>query len=148
MSGIASVIEKLLLAAVVNEKVWTPRRNRADWALAALFALLAGAGTVFLLLALDRYLGGVYPPYIAALLCTAALFIAAFITAAVLAARRTSARKRNVINDTRGALAENIHTMLDAVYVELENPVRENPKTSVLLATLAGFFLANHHMRS
>ena len=147
MSGIASIVEKLVLAAVVSEKAWMPRTSRADWALAALSVLLAAGGTGFLVVALDRYLGGVYPPYVAALFCTASLFIAALTAAAVLAARRNRAGKARLIGDSRGALAANINTMIESACGELEHPVRENPKTAMLVATLAGFFLANHHQR-
>jgi hypothetical protein len=147
MSGIATIVEKLVLAAVVSEKAWMPRTSRADWALAALSVVLAAGGSLFLVLALDRYLGGVYPPYVAALYCTAALFIAALTAAAILAARRNRAAKTRLMGDNRSALAANINTMIASACGELEHPVRENPKTAMLVATLAGFFLANHHLR-
>ena len=147
MSGVASIVEKLVLAAVVGEKAWMPRTSRADWALAALSVLFAAGGTGFLVLALDRYLSGVYPPYVAALFCTAALFIAALTAAAILANRRNRVGKARLIGDSHSAIATNINTMIEYACGELEHPVRENPKTAVLVATLAGFFLANHHLR-
>ena len=148
MSGIAAIVEKLLLAAVVTEKAWMPRRSKADWALAAFSVLLAGGGVSYLVLALDRYLGGVYPPYVAAVSRAACLFAAALTVAFILAVRRHRHPVRTaLVGDTRGALATNVHAMIESACGGLESPVKEHPKMAVLLATLAGVFLAERHLK-
>jgi len=49
MSGMAFVIEQLLLAAVTGGKAIMSRRNRTDWIVTALSVLLAGSGIFFLI---------------------------------------------------------------------------------------------------
>lgn len=148
MSGLALIVEKLLLAAAVSEKGWMPRTSKTDWALAGLSVLLMAGGTGFLVLALDRYLVGIYPPYIAALFCTASLFIVALAAAAILIIRRNRVGKARLMGNSRNEISASINTMIESACGELEHPVRENPKTAMLVATIAGFFLASHHLRS
>jgi hypothetical protein len=145
MSGIASVVEELIVAAVFSEKASMPRKNKTDWALTALSVLLAGAGILFLILALDRYLEDIYTPVLAALACTGCLFTATVILTFIVHCLRTKRMVR--MNSTRHPLAENLHAILEAACIELEDPIKENPKTAVLAAALAGFLATNHQMR-
>lgn len=141
MSGVASVIEQLLLAAVSGEKAHMPRRNRTDWVVTALSVLFAGGGSFFLMLALDRYLGGIYAPYVAALLCAGALFA---IVLTALGLSHCCRSRRPMPNDhTREVLAKNITSLIEGAFSEMEGPIRESPKSALLLATVAGFFMAN-----
>lgn len=141
MSGMASVIEQLVLAAVTGEKVRMPRRNRSDWVVTALSVLLAGGGIFFLVLALDRYLEEIYPLYIAALLCAGALFVVALIALSLTHCRRV--RRVQPVDNTREILAQNITSLIEDAFEELKEPIQESPKTALLLAAVAGFFVAN-----
>ncbi len=145
MPSIASVVEELIVAAVFSEKASIPHKNKTDWALTALSVLLAGAGILFLILALDRYLEDIYTPVLAALACTGCLFTAAVILTFTVHCLRT--KRMAPINSARHPLAENLHVILEAVCLELEDPIKENPKTAVLTAALAGFLATNHQMR-
>jgi hypothetical protein len=145
MSGIASVIEELILATVFSEKVAVPRKNKTDWVLIALSVLFAGAGGVFLVLSLYRYLEGVYAPPLAALASASCLFLAAALPIFV----RDYLRAKRVapVSDARHPLAENLRVIIEAVCTELEEPIKENPKAAVLAAALAGFLASNNQIR-
>ena len=141
MSGMASVIEQLLLAAVTSEKARMPRRNRTDWVVTALSVLFAGGGGFFLVLALARYLEGIYPLYIAALLCAGALFATALFALCLTHCCRS--RRQPPVDNTREILAQNITSLIEDAFAELKEPIQESPKTALLLAAVAGFFMAN-----
>jgi hypothetical protein len=141
MSGMASVIEQILLAAVTNEKARMPRRNRTDWVVTALSVLFAGGGSFLLILALDRYLAGIYAPYVAALLCAGALFAAALTALGLSHCCRS--RRPMPEDSTRDIFAKNIASLIEDAFVELEQPIQESPKTAMLLSAVAGFFMAS-----
>ena len=140
MSGMATVIEQLLLSAVTGEKARMPRRNRTDWVITALSVLLAGSGLFFLILALDRYLEEIYPLYIAALVCAGILFVTALVAASLTHCCR--ARRVPPVDNTREVLAQNITSLIEGAFAEMEGPIQESPKTAMLLAAVAGFFMA------
>ena len=135
MSAVATVLEELLLSALLTDKTPSAGGNGTGRALAALSVLLAGAGVVLSVIGLERFLEGRYPPDLAALGAAAVVFAAALIAASAASCRRKSLRTGTVRDD----LAKNIRVLLDAVSEELETPIRENPKTAVALAALAGF---------
>lgn len=144
MSGIATVVEELLLATVISEKILMPRKSKADWALIGLSALLGSMGVFLAALGLDRFLEERYPPDLAAMITAGLLFAAAFVSAAVAYfLRRQRALK---LAEERNEFGKNILSLLDEVCSELNEPVRESPKTAVMLAALAGFFVARHRI--
>lgn len=142
MSGLASVIEQALLAAVAGEQPLLSRASRTGWAVTALSVLLAGGGVFFLVLALDRYLEGLYPPYIAALASAAALLAAALVALAVKRFGR-ACRPPAPAPSAQEALASNLVSLIEDAMAELEGPIQSSPKTALLLAAVIGFFLAN-----
>lgn len=145
MADIASVVEELVLASLFSEKAAVPRKSMADWALMALSALLAGAGILFLILALNRYLEEVYTPQFAALATAGCLFLTAFLP--VSGMRYLRARRVGPVRNARHPLADNLRLLIEAVCVELEEPVKDNPKAAVVLAAFAGFLATNNQMR-
>ncbi len=140
MSGIAAVIEELVMAAVLSPKMPLPRKSRMDWAFMALSILLGCAGIFLSILSLERFFEARYPLDIAALSSAAiVLTIAALIAAATYHCLR---RKPPASTADRQALESSLHALLESICVEFETPVRENPKTAVLLAAIAGFVTA------
>lgn len=145
MSDIASVVEELVIASLFSEKAAVPRKSMADWALMAMSALLAGAGILFLILSLNRYLEEIYTPKISAFAMAGCLFLMAFIP--VLGMRYLRARRVAPVRSARHPLADNLRLLIEAVCVELEEPVKDNPKAAVALAAFAGFLATNNQMR-
>jgi hypothetical protein len=140
MSGITVVIEELLMATVLAKKTSLPSKSKMDWAFMALSILLGCAGVFLSVLALDRFFEARYPLDIAALSSAAIVFtVAALIAATTYHCRH---RKPPASSTDRHELESNLHVLLESICAELESPVRENPKTAVLLAAIAGFITA------
>ncbi len=140
MAGVATAIQEMLLAAVIKQNVLAPRKSRAEWGLTALSALLACTGALLSVLGLERFLETQYLPYMAALLTAAVVFGLAALSA--MAGTYLRRRKRDHLVEAQNALGQNIAALIEDACNEIEGPVRENPKMAVLLATLAGFFVA------
>jgi hypothetical protein len=140
MTGVPAMIEQILVAALVGEKTLFPRKSRTDWAFTALSVLLGGAGVFLAVLGLDRFLEGLYPPDMAALGAAAIVFAAAALAA--VAATHGRRRKAAASGAARDEVGRNIRALIESVCAELEGPVRDSPKTAVLLAALTGFFSA------
>jgi len=141
MSGIAVVIEELLMATVLAKKTSLPSKSKMDWAFMALSILLGCAGVFLSVLALDRFFEARYPLDIAALSSAAiVLTVAALIAATTYHCRHRKPPASSSAD--RHELESNLHVLLESICAELESPVRENPKTAVLLAAVAGFITA------
>jgi hypothetical protein len=142
MSSITNVIEELLVALIIDEKLLRPRKNKMDWALIALSVLLGGAGVFLLVISLERFLETLYSPDVSALISAAIILVAAALTA--LVAYRLKRPHTSQFSTLRHNVSQNIHTIIKIVCNELTDPVKKNPKTALLLAALAGF-LATHY---
>ena len=140
MPGLTSVIEALIASTLANRPISMLPANKTEWALLALCTFCASAGIFFLALALYEYLEGLYAPYIAALISSALIFVialAALALKAVLHREKTSSPQ-----SAQDEFSQNIHVLIKDICEELEVPVRENPKTSVAIAALAGLLAA------
>ena len=141
MQGIAAVIEELVMAAVLSPKTSLPRKSKADWAFMALSVLLGSAGVFMSIVALERFFEKQYPLDLAALLTAAIVFaLAAIIALTTYLCRR---KKPQASSTERQELESHLHLLLESIIAELEHPVRENPKTAVILAAIAGFITAH-----
>ncbi len=134
------MIEDLLLNVIIGEKILPPPRSRWDWGLTALSVLLGGVAVVLCIIGLVRFFEGRYSPDAAALLSAAILF-AASLSALGAAHLFKKSKARNIDAAQRDA-GKNIQALIDGISAELDEPVRENPKTAVALAALAGFLMA------
>jgi hypothetical protein len=144
MSRIAAVIEELVLATVMNGKVLLPPpKTGIYWQLMGIALLLAGVAFFLLVLALERFFENLYPPDIAAL-ATAGVVIG--LAGVVAIAAYFIRRQQMAVAETRKRqMGNNIQTLVSDIFTELDEPVRENPKTAMAVAALAGF-LANREM--
>jgi hypothetical protein len=138
MSGITSAIEALVTSTF--NKVFVLRINKTKWILLAFCALCVSAGLFFLALALYEYLEDLYAPYIAALISSALVFTAAI--AAILLNMFLQRKNTSHYRSAQDELSEHIRVLIKEICNELEGPIIENPKTSVLIAALAGLVAA------
>lgn len=137
MPGLADVLEELVVAALMKERESAPRRSGAAWLLMGASVLLSAIGALLLLYALDRFFESLYSPDLAAAITAACVF--AIAGSMALSARLFCRRPVSRHGDARGAVGQDIHRLIADVLAELEDPIRDNPKTAVLLAALAGF---------
>ncbi len=138
----AGMIEDLLLNAIVGEKALPPPRSRWDWGLTALSVLLAGVAVALCVIGLVRFFEARYSPDAAALLSAAVIFAASLL--ALAAANICKKRKARRINAAQNDTSKNVQALVEGIAAELDGPVRENPKTAVAIAALAGFLAAKH----
>jgi len=140
MPGITSLIETLLAATFVDKRASMLRTGKTEWALLGLAGLGACIGIFFLTLALFQSLESLYTPYIAAFISA----LIAFAVAATAIASREFILSKNASTyaSVQDSFKENIHVVIRDICNELEEPIRENPITSVAIAALAGLLAA------
>jgi len=141
MSGIATVIEELVMATVLSPKAPLSRKNKMDWAFMALSVLLGCTGLFLLILSLERFFEERYPLDLAALFSGGVVLAVAALMGLLVYNHQ---QKKILAASTSHELESNLHSLLKSIYTELEIPIQENPKMAVLVATIAGFISAQH----
>lgn len=141
MAPAAAAIGEAVLSAVLSDKVIFHRRHVTDMALAALSVLLAGVGVFYTVASIDRYLSGSAATAVGALAAAGASF--AFCALAAFLAAHLHKKKKASFASARREIGRNIHGLVEDLCREMDGPVRDNPKTAVLLAALTGFFAAS-----
>lgn len=140
------ILQPLVVALIDN---WLSRPQKpggiraAGLWLLAMSCLLTCAGVIYLLIACDTFLGVVYGPVISALATAVLAF--ALAGASALAFRRAE-RKPPQPTEHETSLMETAETLfatLEHATQGLEEPIADNPRTSVALASLAGYMAAN-----
>jgi hypothetical protein len=142
MPSITTIIEELLVALIIDEKLLRPRRNKVDLVLTTLSILLGSIAIVLLLIGLKRFLETIYSP-------TVAIFILAGLTLGVtiiitLIAYRFRQPPQTRLNTLRHSFGQNIHTLIKYICDETTDPIKKNPKMAILVAAIAGF-LVDHY---
>ena len=143
MSGIATVIEELVMATVLSPKAPLSRKNKMDWAFMALSVLLGCTGLFFLILSLERFFEERYPLDLAALFSGGVVLAVAALIGLVAYNHQ---HKKQLTASNAHELEGSLHALLKNIYTELEIPIQENPKMAVLVATIAGFITAQRRI--
>jgi hypothetical protein len=138
MSSQVRAVEHVLLS-LLSQNPAPPKRNPAAIAI-TLSGVLILAGLGFMLAAGYDWLLANYDIQTARLfmggLCLILAAIAAAVAGAIIKLKIRKAETYYVV------LRENLEAMLSMIGDELEDPIRENPKTAVLVAGLAGYVAA------
>lgn len=116
-----------------------PPRTGGNFALLALAGGGIVAGLVLANVALHTFLSGLYADDLAALLTAGAVFAEALAALGLRALLQQ--RNKEVATAAPQISPEEIQKMLGELYEGFEEPVRENPKTAVALAAVAGMLL-------
>jgi hypothetical protein len=141
MPDMTAVIEAIIAAIVAGKRPLISPAGKMEIALLVFALLCAGAGVLFLALALYQYLASLFPlPAVAALVSAASVFVIAAL--ALLLRKFVSIEKAPNHKTVHDEVSENIHAMMASLRSELEEPIRENPKTSMAVAALAGILAA------
>ena len=142
-----AMFESVVLALINN---WLSRPQKPGgvrlaglWLLAAA-CLLTTAGLIYLLIAANTCLVAFYGPVVGPLLTG----LGSFVLAGIAAIGWTQAQKKpapqpSMHNDTMIQTAEALFAALEHATKGLEEPIADNPRTSVALASLAGYMAAN-----
>lgn len=137
MPGVGALLEEIFIAALMSVQLAPPRSQGFAWALRGLMALLVSVGTVLLAYGVYEFLIKQYPADVAALLTAAGAFAMALLVFLGLHFNRgRNTGSPASVTDIAGSY---LRSIVGDLCSELEAPIRENPKTAVLLAALAGF---------
>lgn len=144
MAAFSPVLKQLMLDGIMSSPAM-PRLPRIS--LLGIFflwfaALLTVMGVGFLLFAEYAYLTAIYSPELAAVgvACTAmAVSLLSAATGMIVMDKRASRAKRLPSMGPQPDIAKTITGLIDSLAEELEDPIRENPKTAIMIASLAGF---------
>ena len=137
MPDISPIIKAVISNMLSNNRSLMTPTDKTIWALLFFMGLCAGAVIFFLALALYQYLSVLYDRPSLASLISAAIFFAAALVAAVVR-KLLMDEKPQMSRSIDEEIKDNIHTLMLSLFQELEEPIRDHPKTSVTIATLAG----------
>jgi hypothetical protein len=146
MSLITPLIKEILIDGVLVARL----RSKAEakmlgFGLYAIAGLFAAAGAAFLIYAGFLALETIYTPLESAL-WAGGIMLALAAIAGVAASVYLHRRKKHSLAGTE-ELSAAFHSLFDTLEHEISGPIRENPKTAIALAGLAGL-MARHYIRS
>jgi len=137
MPDLAAILHEFIVPMLPDrEKI---ARLKIGLALNTLFILFALIGTIFAVIAVDRYLQNRYTPEVAALSVAALLFAVALL--ARISKYFILKKKVSPAKSAAPGAADGTYASIKGIFEELEEPIRENPKTALALAALAGMLL-------
>lgn len=136
MPDISPIIKAFVSSLLDHHRPLISPATKTEWALLILIGLCAAADVFFLAMALYQYLITIFEPSIAALISAAVFFVVALLAAAIR--KFITLEKSGGHKTADDAIKENIHTLMTHLFNELEEPIKDHPKTSMTIATLAG----------
>lgn len=142
MRALLPLLEPVIVQTLLNNRRARATNSKLGLGLMALSGLLFCTAFIFAVLSSYQWLASIYPPAEASLyLCGGLLGIGVVGTLVSALALRPKVPVHDVAEET----TETIEQILLVLGDELAEPVKENPKTALFLAGLAGFF-ANEHV--
>ncbi len=140
MSRLLPIAEQLLMMGALGAQA--PRRqDKTQLFIYGFAGILALVAVIFMIFAMSYWLKQQFTPDVAAL-ATAGIVLALALLVAACGYTYSVVRK-NKINAVGDELKDKIMAVVNAVSEEMEDPIRDHPKSSVALATLAGYFVGN-----
>ena len=143
------VVKQLLIDGVLNSRLSPfPKLSATGVIFGGMASVLAVTAMVFALMTEYLWLRALYAPYLAALVTAGTAVFLSLVAAWISSIAMKRGRERNALS--RGPspdIAKTLSSLIDSFGDELEQPIRENPKTAVMLASLAGFMAGDrsHH---
>lgn len=138
-SMLSSILESVVTNLFAHPPA-APGKGKLEWGLTGCAVFLAAMGLIFLNIAVYNSLSERTGMPLAALGTAAAVFAEALLALALRYLFRRPAPRQDAAHKPQGY--EDLYFALRDACEDLEGPVRENPKTAVALAALAGMMLA------
>lgn len=143
IAAFSPVLKQFMLDGIMNNSAMPrlPRINPLGIFFLWFAAMLTLMGVGFVLFAEYAYLIATYSAEVAALgvACSAmAISLLSAATGMILMGKR-SARRMPASTGMPPDIAKTLTGLIDSLAEELEDPIRENPKTAIMIASLAGF---------
>lgn len=143
MTSFTPIIKQLMVDGLMNVRA-LPKFNTKGIMMIWFAAVWAVLGSGFLLYAGFLYLQTRYTPDMAALIMAAAAMVFSVLVA--FAGVQTMKRhpRSHHAHPPGADMAQMVNQLIDTIGDELEEPIRDNPKTALMVASLAGFLAGNH----
>jgi len=138
----ASILEMIIEQTLDNKG----KLNRTTLVLGLLSGIIALISVTFFSVAFYSWLLESHAPPIAALIAACAYLAVSLLGFAV--AVRVSREKQHQRNEIHTNLVQTVIDVASDIESELEEPVRESPKTALFLAALSGFVLAEKSLKN
>lgn len=139
MATISPVFSRLVLDGAMQARSALPGFNPVKIIFLWFSAVLIVLGTAFLLYAEYVFWSGYTAPQNAALMVA----LTAFVLSSVIALSSTALQGRGKLSARRYSQADDlsrtIRMLINSLGDELEGPIQDNPKTALIIASLAGF---------
>ncbi len=134
------MITQLILDGVLHRPAKPNTAKKAAWWLLAMSAIVATVGLVYLMIALHAYFLTIYEPIGAALLTGGTgIIVAALGGISFFILEDTRKAKARVQAAMHSHHQNEMLQLVEELTRGLEEPIANNPRTSVVLASLAGF---------
>lgn len=137
MSLLFTVAEEVLVNRVLSNKAPVTGRSKLGLIIIILTTLFVLAGLGFALYSATVWLNTVFSAHLASLIMAGALFTLALFSSALFLIY--SRYKQSKVKEARQDMAETIEMGINLINKELSEPVSNNPKQAMLIASLAGF---------
>jgi len=141
MNSFTPIIKEFVIDRIMNSRM-APKISFKGIFILWFAAVWGVLGSGFLLYAGYLFLQAHYPPNIAALI--ASLAAIAFSLAVALTGVRIMKRPDTRPQTHHEDITHVVNELFDSIGEELEEPIRDNPKTALMVATLAGYLAGNH----
>ena len=141
MSRLLPVAEQLLMLGALGGQGPTRKQDRFNQIIFGTAALLGIVAIIYLIFALSYWLRAQYTPDVAALATGGVALAVALLIAAV--GYTYNVIRKSKIEAVADEMKEKMIHALEAVSEEMEDPIRNYPKSSLALATLAGYLVGN-----
>lgn len=139
MNPVLVLAERFIIGKIIQAPLIMPDRSPVGHLLILAAAIFALTGAGFMLFSAHLWLNDHYRPDLAAAMMGLAAFLMA--TLAALSAGMFFYFRYRMIRKIKSEIDRTVHDIAGLIDDFLSDPVRENPKTSVTLAALAGFLL-------
>jgi hypothetical protein len=133
--------EQLLMMGALNTQLPKARPDKTQQVIYGFAGVLALVAVIFMILAMSYWLKEQYSPDVAALGTAGITLTFSLLVAAC--GYTYSVLRKSKIHAVGDELKDKIMSALEAMSEEMEDPIRDHPKSSVALATLAGYVIGN-----
>lgn len=141
MSRLLPIAEQLLMMGALSSRAAPRPQDRLYQTIYAVSGVLAVIALICLAAAFSYWLRQQYTPDVAALVAGLGMLALALLVAAVGYA--VSVIRKNKIEAVTDEIKNKVLHALESVADEMEDPIRDHPKSSVAIATLAGYLVGN-----
>ena len=139
MSRLLPLAEQLLMMGAIGGQMKPRQQDKTLQIIFGFAAVLGIVSVMYVIVAMSYWLKTQYAPEVAALITSGAVLLVALLIAACGYAY--SIARKSKIEAVTDELKLKVINAIEAVSEEMEDPIRTYPKSSVALATLAGYMV-------